>query len=77
MLTDDRQYKERLKRARRRIGEGLTPAKCAVCGHVFTDREIMDEDLVYSVSHLNAVQYCKDCFRKSFLGGVERNERCA
>lgn len=65
----ERQYKERVRRARCRIGESLTPAKCCICGHVFTDEEILNEDLVFSVGKGHAIQFCKACFKEQYLGG--------
>ena len=65
-------YAEKLQRAEVRkaikkvTGSDLVVPKCAICGETFTDKELINYDLVYAVGKTQSVQFHKKCFNKEF-----------
>ena len=70
----ERERKAALAKAVQRItGNRYKAPACAICGKGFTDQQLLDEDLIYTVSREYSTQMHKACFRKEFLrGGVNR-----
>ena len=65
-------YTEKLQKAEVRkaikkvTGSDLVVPKCAICGETFTDKELINYDLVYAVSKTQSVQFHRKCFNKEF-----------
>lgn len=69
----ERERKAALAKAVQRItGDRYKAPVCAICGKGFTDQQLLDEDLIYTVSREYSTQMHKACFRKEFLRGVNR-----
>lgn len=70
----ERERKAALARAVQRItGNRFKDPVCAICGKGFTEQQLLDEDLVYTVSRGYSTQMHHACFRKEFLrGGVNK-----
>lgn len=63
------------KNARRRkikkmTGHEYSTLSCSACKRVFTDREIDNDEVVYSVGRLGSIALCHRCFKELYSGGV-------
>lgn len=67
MIDPDR--KKALAKMRRKVGGDFGAIRCACCRREFSEDEILAADFVYAVGRSGAVQYCHDCFKKTFFSG--------
>lgn len=66
---EEMERKRLVERARRKVTGGFGVPRCAVCGHVYTDEELLAESFIYSAGRGHAVQVCKEHLA-AYLGGV-------
>lgn len=66
---EERARKLAIARKRKKVTGGYCVPHCAVCGHEYTDEELLAEDFIYSVGVGHSVQICKGCLA-AYLGGV-------
>lgn len=66
---EDRARKLAIERVRKKVTGGYCVPHCAVCGHEYTDDELLAEEFVWSVGAGHSVQICKGCLA-AYLGGV-------
>lgn len=62
--------KARRRKIKRMTGFESSTVLCSYCHKPLTDREIDNDDLIYSVGRIGHVVYHKCCFRELFAGGV-------
>lgn len=66
----DPERKRLLARKRKKMGAELFGPRCAVCGHVYTEEEILAESFIYSVGRGSSIQLCHGCLREYLSGGL-------
>lgn len=65
------EQKKREAKIKRLTGYETDYCCCSICKKQFTDREIDNDEILYSIGKIGRMLMHPDCYKKEFFGGQE------
>lgn len=63
------EQKTREKKIKKMTGYETDRCCCSICKKQFTDREIDNDEIIYSIGKLGSIMMHIECFKKEYFGG--------